>query len=340
MSEESKEGGDLVRFKIGPSSLEFAVSKNLASIVGRLLPVRLRSKGRIEDAFVEKLIEKIGRDESFTEGERGFIESCFSSQASKEVRLALTARRALEIEDEEYREPKLLFAGSPETGADTGEGEAVTDHVVEQTPNDFLNKFREDVGLVDEENIRDLYARILVEEARRPHSFSLSTLRVLRYLDREAAESFAKLQSFVMNSSSIPYQVDAKELLAKLDIGYVSILRLEEYGLLNSTRSEMSAVPQSDSVVIRCNAYKKILVLKLNPSAPARYPINVLTTAGQELSRIIPASPNNEVFIDLGNWLRSKVNALEVQYFDEPGPNLQPNTEIPLFTLPEEPKSN
>jgi hypothetical protein len=324
--------GDLLRIKVDATGVDFAVSNQLAALVTRLLPRKTQYRDRIEGAFVDRIVSKLTADTALTDSERAFVEGCLSNQAMKEVRLALVAKRALEIA-EQQTEFKLL--SSNDAGAVPDRDETAADpESSEITDGDFLNKFREDAGLVDEEHIRDLYARILIRESKVPNSFSLSTLRVLRYLDRNAAEAFGRLHSLVLSSRCVPYQEEAKDLWNELRLDYVSMLSLEEYGLLNSNKSVQYI--QSRPAFVECPAQKKGLSFTLPENQKeARYPVNVLTTAGSELARILPTSPDEKIFFRLGQWLKKELKATSAGWFNLPEASSGPQ-EVHVVPLPEE----
>lgn len=60
-------------------------------------------------------------------------------------------------------------------------------------PQIFFNHWRREAEMIDEDELRQWWARILVEEAKKPHSISPRTLDVARRLSKEEALLFVKM---------------------------------------------------------------------------------------------------------------------------------------------------
>ncbi len=60
-------------------------------------------------------------------------------------------------------------------------------------PQTFFNHWRREAEMIDEDELRQWWARILVEEAKKPHSISPRTLDVARRLSKEEALLFVKM---------------------------------------------------------------------------------------------------------------------------------------------------
>ena len=63
----------------------------------------------------------------------------------------------------------------------------------EPIPQTFFNRWRREAEMIDEDELRQWWARILVEEAKKPHSISPRTLDVARRLSKEEALLFVKM---------------------------------------------------------------------------------------------------------------------------------------------------
>ena len=172
---------NLLRVKADATGLDVSVGRSLPNLLGRLLPTKFRARRSVSDAITERILEKIRADEEFDEAEVAFAEDVLNDQASKYIRLKQIQTRAFNLL-EESPITRLLEEGHGDESSTS------------QTSDDWVNKFREDASLVDDELVREIYARVLKEETQRPTAFSLRTLGVLRYLDRDAATAFGLVQ--------------------------------------------------------------------------------------------------------------------------------------------------
>src|SRR6185436_9994554 len=174
------------------------------------------------EAITERILEKIRSNTGFDEAEVAFAEEILSDHAQKYIRLKHIQQRAYSLFEDAPPVP-LIEAGDAPIPPPS------------QTSDDWVNKFREDASLVDDDMVSEIYARVLAEEARRPTSFSLRTLGVFRYLDREAAMAFGQLQKVLLNSAYVPQQTTGNLVLNAVGLDHSTMLRLEDAGLVNST---------------------------------------------------------------------------------------------------------
>ena len=83
------------------------------------------------------------------------------------------------------------------TSTDSGVGpEPETDSVQGEVDSDWLNYIDGYAEKASTEAVRDLWARVLAGEIRRPKSFSLMTLRILAELDQQMASWFEEETEF------------------------------------------------------------------------------------------------------------------------------------------------
>lgn len=75
------------------------------------------------------------------------------------------------------------------------EGEQVSDEPVNQ---DWINRFFTIVEDVSDAEMQQLWARILAGEVKKPKSYSLRTLEVLRNMSKEEAEQITKASQYVL----------------------------------------------------------------------------------------------------------------------------------------------
>jgi|GEM_PF-4843993 len=74
------------------------------------------------------------------------------------------------------------------------------EELAEEGPDkDFLNKWRREAEIIDDEEIRKLWAKILVEEVKKPKSISKRTLDTLKDISKDEARLFEKLLVDIWN---------------------------------------------------------------------------------------------------------------------------------------------
>lgn len=95
---------------------------------------------------------------------------------------------------------------------------------------DWLNEWREGAERTSSEEMRHLWARLLIEETKSSDSFSLRTLGFLRTLDPSEAKLIAKIAPLVFAGNRVFNDPDC---LASAGLGLGDLLNLEELGVLS-----------------------------------------------------------------------------------------------------------
>lgn len=117
--------------------------------------------------------------------------------------------------------------------------DTVNDEVVS---TDWICDFFSKVGHVNDEQIQELWAKILVGEVCVPGTFSRRTLDVLTKLSSQEAILYTKIIPFVLNCQDTLNEVGNRDyfipsdsgILSKVGISYDDIFRLNNAGLIDS----------------------------------------------------------------------------------------------------------
>jgi hypothetical protein len=115
----------------------------------------------------------------------------------------------------------------------------------EKIENDWLTNFFDKCRLISDEEMQNLWARVLAGEANKPGKFSKRTLSVLSSLDKSDATLFQRLCPFtwVVDDVLFPaiYEED-KTFYDDFGIMFSSIKHLTEIGLVSHTDSSSFAL--------------------------------------------------------------------------------------------------
>ena len=160
--------------------------------------------------------------------------------------------------------------------------------------NDWLVNFFDKSRIVSDNEMQELWSRVLAGEANTPGTYSKRTVNFLSDLDKTDAESFAKLCGFGwMIGGVVPLVFDFRaEIYNKYGINFNSLSHLESIGLI-----------QFNGVggVVRRNLPKKFAVLYYGNPLTLEMPNDagnqleigkvLLTKIGQELVPICGSRP-------------------------------------------------
>ena len=156
----------------------------------------------------------------------------------------------------------------------------ITDETVSKT---FFNRWRKEAEQIDEQEMRDWWARILVEETRKTNSISVRTLDMAKNISHAEAEIFARVLRGRCENAIF---TNRKGLSACGTFG--DIITLQDAGLIKPERAIRSfegAVdlehPTRYSVHL---GFDEVMIVC--ESKNLNIPCYLLTSAGYELSKI------------------------------------------------------
>jgi len=178
--------------------------------------------------------------------------------------------------------------------------EEVSDEPVD---DDWTTRFFNIVEDISNDEMQNLWGRILAGEVKKPKSYSLRTLELLKNLSKEEAEVFTKFANIKIVSGDknmICNQDNGKFLEEQFGISFLDRLLLAELGLIASENNlEFHFTATNNSKHTGLLTYgQKGLVLKRSENTP-KQPMKVLifTKTGAELSNLIN-QPFNHAYLE------------------------------------------
>ncbi|MBE9487684.1 MAG: DUF2806 domain-containing protein, partial [Bacteroidetes bacterium] len=183
-----------------------------------------------------------------------------------------------------------------------------TDEPISEEPvnEDWTTRFFNIVEDISDNEMKNLWGRILAGEVKQPKSYSLRTLELLRNLSKEEANLFVKIAPFVLKSTGDYYIYNNQKTdnLLKYGISYTNIAKLIEIGLIQpefSIKMNFKSYEKSEKEIdiIYNNIIIKICMKANSKIAPI--PIIILTNPGAELYNLINKIPNMEYIKDFTN---------------------------------------
>lgn len=174
----------------------------------------------------------------------------------------------------------------------------------------WINRFFDSVADVSNEDLQQMWGKVLAGEIKKPKSFSLRTLNVMRNLSQEDAMIFQKIMPLVVRSEGNVFVSSDKNVLNKHDIYFADIIHLDECGLLSSD-SMVSLQPEISKSITKCLYNNKHIAIITGTSEEPyriRFGVYSLTTAGCELFRILNNEANEEILSELSEHIAKSNN--------------------------------
>lgn len=178
---------------------------------------------------------------------------------------------------------------------------------VENIEDDWLANFFEKASMFSDDQVQEIWARILAEEVNKPGAFSRRTINELESFSKNDAEDFMKICSYVWEGVGKPFIAifDIENPLFKNDnVYYDTLLNLSNIGTIrlnDSSSLSLRSIPDE----IEPTYFNKSKRLKFQSEGYPQLPIGIVTFTkmGLELFQIVNAEMNVDYYNDtLVNW--------------------------------------
>ncbi|MDB5225987.1 MAG: hypothetical protein JWN78_180 [Bacteroidota bacterium] len=231
---------------------------------------------------------------------------------------ALAEGKEIELENHLKIQNRLLYRENQrqlniDNVTKIAEEELINEDTVSEEPinKDWAIRFFNIVEDVSDIEMQILWGKILAGEIKKPKSYSLRTLEVLKNLSKEEAEIFNKIAPAIIQATScLIYDPDEGQLLEdKFGIKYGELLKLTESGLISSPDAisyflKAKNERASFSILLK-NGKKGIHIKSIQDGVKYQFQVIPLTKAGEELSNLIITESNldyiNKICFDLWN---------------------------------------
>lgn len=164
--------------------------------------------------------------------------------------------------------------------------------------SDWTARFFRIAEDITTEQMQALWGKVLAGEVKRPGSFSLRTLDILKNISQKEAETFVRVARIAFFSGGkvfLPNPDREKFLGDHFGIGFLDLLLLREIGLLAPSDLEFSLSPVEEDAqaVFSCGS---TCVLVDRSAGTPKQPVNavVFTESGRQLIQLaerVPADP-------------------------------------------------
>lgn len=202
--------------------------------------------------------------------------------------------------------------------ADKAIPQLTQDSQPQNVSNDWMLNFLDKAKMVSDEEMQDLWAKVLAGEVNMPGTYTKKTLSLLSSLEKSEAEWFTNLCSMVVLAGALePLVFDAGDPFVRdLGLDFDRLSHLDAIGLIHFSFIGdylIEGLPQE----FHLHYFGRPIYVKLSDEAPGRLLIGKakFTQVGQELAIICGAKPVDEFMA----YIREKWTQLghQVEYRTE-----------------------
>lgn len=174
---------------------------------------------------------------------------------------------------------------------------------------DWFVRFFEDAGNISDEEIQELWAKVLAGEIKQPGSFSLRTLDVLKNLSKSEAEIIQVLASYAIRMGNAHYISIDKDLENQYNY-HTKLLTMYDCNII-----ENSVASHYDLTVNGAGLFMKVgaLACFTNNQTAEKYSLELqrFTKTGDEFIRL--ALPNEKYLLDFFKKIKANYPKLNLE---------------------------
>ena len=220
--------------------------------------------------------------------------------------LNLQERTKQRIDFKEQKRQKNIEDVTQKAAKNLESESEVSDEPVDE---DWITRFFNYAEDISNEEMKELWGKILAGEIKRPKSYSLRTLNILRNLSKEEANVFLKFAALSIKSGTTSFILnfkDEKLLEEKYKLNFNDRLLLEELGFLaaNDLQFRIGKTDDKPRQVIFFLGDTCVIQNKLENKPEQQLEVLAFTKIGQELLNLVNVSPE----LDYIQLLASKLD--------------------------------
>ncbi len=167
---------------------------------------------------------------------------------------------------------------------------------------------------VSDDELQNLWSKILAGEIIKPKSCSFRTLEILKNMSKDEFDMFLKICPFICEQ----FLSDEGGLLEKYGIEYEMILILDECGLINSggliTR-RMNI--EKNTIILSTKKYILAGTVKANKPIPMSITVYPLTEAGKKLYSLSECNFNTDFIRDYFIFVNKRYPYIAFNLYDK-----------------------
>lgn len=248
---------------------------------------------------------------------------------------SLEHRTEQRIEYKEQKRQKNIEAVTQKAAEDLESETFVSGESVDE---DWTTRFFDYAEDISSEDMQGLWGKILSGEIKKPKSYSLRTLDILRNLSTEEAETFIKFGTLAIRSTGNAFILNFENeslLKEEYQLSFREKLLLQELGLLsaNDLSFQVKKTGGESTRLIFTNGKRIVIYEKLPNKPDQEIPVLVFTKIGTELLQLVKTEIGADYIQLLATKLDRNNGSIKYATIVEELPNSQVK-HTPLIDVP------
>lgn len=250
--------------------------------------------------------------------------------------LSIEERTQQRIDFAEQKRQQNIESITQKAAVNLEQESKVSDEPVDE---DWTTRFFNYAEDISNEEMQELWGRVLAGEIKQPKSYSLRTLDILRNLSKEEAQVFTKFASLSIQSNGGAFILNfenEKLLEEKYLLNFNDRLLLEELGFITANNLQFGIKKTENNPIQIVFVIGSVCVIQNKLENKPKQQLNVLvfTKIGQELLSLLNTTPELDYIQLLASKLNRQKGSIKYGYILEHLPNGQFRHTTPLLDVP------
>ena len=176
----------------------------------------------------------------------------------------------------------------------------------------WTTRFFDMAADISGEDMQIIWGKILAGEIKRPNSYSIRTLELLRSLTTREIQALKETLPLVLIHGSDYFIINDEEILKKYNINFDRLSMLIESNFLSPLTYVIEQIHLECGSDIPKQIFNKnhVICMSCEGEGDRKFDINIysLTSSGKELIKLLQPEGDKQYMLDVVNYLRNKVN--------------------------------
>lgn len=173
----------------------------------------------------------------------------------------------------------------------------------EEVNEDWLLRFFNSVQDISNEDMQQLWGKILTGEIKKPNTFSLRSLDALNKMTMKEAQTFMELRPYIICYRGTWAILNDDNLNEKYKMSYQKVLEMSECGLIDSSAIMSITFPILPEYPLELVYNTKVLRVNATKEKKLAIPIYKLTKVGIDILNIVDEKYDENYFKDVAQYL-------------------------------------
>ena len=176
----------------------------------------------------------------------------------------------------------------------------------------WATRFFDMAADISGEDMQIIWGKILAGEIKRPNSYSIRTLELLRSLTTQEIQALKETLPLVLIHGSDYFIINDEEILKKYNINFDRLSMLIESNFLSPLTYVIEKIHLECGSDIPKQIFNKnhVICMSCEGEGDRKFDINIysLTSSGKELIKLLQPEGDKQYMLDVVKYLRNKVN--------------------------------